>query len=87
MLLRFGKMEDVTTDIVRAIKDNGDEVEEVFFQKEVRHSATARVTNRVADPTENAAVLHGRVDDRAQPPRGAQKGRCQARHVRSGAAQ
>ncbi|POY75360.1 hypothetical protein BMF94_1590 [Rhodotorula taiwanensis] len=34
MLLRFGKMEDVTTDIVRAIKDNGDEIEEVFFQKE-----------------------------------------------------
>lgn len=35
LLLRFGKMEDVTSDIVRALQDNGDEVVAVFFQKEV----------------------------------------------------
>ncbi|TKA56388.1 hypothetical protein B0A53_01958 [Rhodotorula sp. CCFEE 5036] len=34
LLLRFGKMEEVTRDVVRALRDNGDEVLEVFLQSE-----------------------------------------------------
>lgn len=36
LLLRFGKMEKVTTEVVKALITNGDEVREVFLQKEVR---------------------------------------------------
>lgn len=39
LLLRFGKMEKVTTDVVKALIANGDEVREVFLQKEVRYYA------------------------------------------------
>ncbi|GAA5862410.1 hypothetical protein JCM1840_004172 [Sporobolomyces johnsonii] len=34
LLIRFGKLEDVTDAIVRQLKANGDDVREVFFQKE-----------------------------------------------------
>lgn len=37
LLIRFGKMEQVTRDVVRALRDNGDDVSEVFSQSEVRH--------------------------------------------------
>lgn len=36
LLIRFGKMEQVTRDVVRALRDNGDHVSEVFLQSEVR---------------------------------------------------
>jgi deoxyribodipyrimidine photo-lyase len=39
LLLRFGKMEEVTRDVVRALRDNGDEVLEVFLQSEVSRPA------------------------------------------------
>ncbi|GAA6055547.1 hypothetical protein JCM3770_006780 [Rhodotorula araucariae] len=34
LLIRFGKMEDVTADIARTLIENGDEVHEVFLQEE-----------------------------------------------------
>ncbi|BGP36334.1 hypothetical protein JCM10450v2_000231 [Rhodotorula kratochvilovae] len=34
LLIRFGKMEDVTAEIARALIENGDEVREVFLQEE-----------------------------------------------------
>ena len=36
LLIRFGKMEDVTAQLAADLIQNGDEVKEVFLQKEVR---------------------------------------------------
>lgn len=47
LLLRFGKMEQVTRDVVRALRDNGDEVSEVFLQSEVRHERGCCFCKRV----------------------------------------
>jgi len=35
LLVRWGKLENVVEAIVKQLKDNGDEVKDVYFQKEV----------------------------------------------------
>lgn len=44
LLIRFGKMEDVTADIARDLIENGDEVKEVFLQEEVRGPVSLRTS-------------------------------------------
>jgi deoxyribodipyrimidine photolyase len=36
LLIRFGKMEKVAEEVVKALQANGDEIKEVFLQEEVR---------------------------------------------------
>lgn len=43
LLIRFGLMEKVTADIVKAMRANGDKVKAVYLQEEVRHGLSWRL--------------------------------------------